>query len=129
MTNEEIKAVEELRLRHSQQLMSELCPEGEPLTTERIIDVFMASSLIVNDIAKMLWKRGVKQAAISKALTALFKSVGDDRIVDELQRITLSDEYDIVKVEIAIIVTRIVMANSFGKIDAEKEGGKNEQAD
>lgn len=129
MTNEEIKALEELRLRHSKQLMSDFCPEGEPLTIERILNVFMASSWIVNDIAKMLWKRGVNHAAIHNALTALFKSVGDDRIVDELQRITLDEEYEMDNVHRALIATHILLAQAYGKMDVEKEGGKNEKSD
>lgn len=125
MDETKLREAEALRRTFAYQLFQTLHDEGDALSATFVAQMAMQGIHPVFDIMELLQAHGLTPENSKVASNLLFSKVEDERIIDDLDAITMNKEYELDDVAFAMLIGFISITLALASKSIEEEGGEN----
>lgn len=115
-----------LRRKFAYQLFQTLHNEGEALSAVFVAQMAMQGIHPVFEIAELLQTHGLTPENSKVASNLLFSKVEDERIINDLQAITMNEKYELDDVAFAMLIGFLSITLALASKSIDEEGGENE---
>lgn len=126
MDETKLRVAEALRREFAYELFKTLHNEGEALSAVFVAQMAMQGIHPVFDIMELLQAHGLTPENSKVASNLLFSKVEDERIINDLQAITMNEDYKLDDIAFAMLVGFISITLALASKSIDEEGGKNE---
>ena len=126
MDETKLRVAEALRREFAYELFKTLHNEGEALSAVFVAQMAMQGIHPVFDIMELLQAHGLTPENSKVASNLLFSMVEDERIINDLQAITMNEKYELDDIAFAMLVGFISITLALASKSIDEEGGKNE---
>ena len=126
MDETKLRVAEALRREFAYELFKTLHNEGEALSAVFVAQMAMQGIHPVFDIMELLQAHGLTPENSKVASNLLFSKVEDERIINDLQAITMNEDYKLDDIAFAMLVGIISITLALASKSIDEEGGKNE---
>lgn len=114
-----------LRRKFAYQLFQTLHDEGDALSATFVAQMAMQGIHPVFEIAELLQTHGLTPENSKVASNLLFSKVEDERIISDLQAITMNKEYELDYVAVAMLIGFLSITLALAAKSIDEEGGEN----
>lgn len=114
-----------LRRKFAYQLFQTLHDEGDALSATFVAQMAMQGIHPVFEIAELLQTHGLTPENSKVASNLLFSKVEDERIISDLQAITMNKEYELDYVACAMLIGFLSITLALAAKSIDEEGGEN----
>ena len=126
MDETKLRVAEALRREFAYELFKTLHNEVEALSAVFVAQMAMQGIHPVFDIMELLQAHGLTPENSKVASNLLFSKVEDERIINDLQAITMNEDYKLDDIAFAMLVGFISITLALASKSIDEEGGKNE---
>ena len=126
MDETKLRVAEALRREFAYELFKTLHNEGEAPSAVFVAQMAMQGIHPVFDIMELLQAHGLTPENSKVASNLLFSKVEDERIINDLQAITMNEDYKLDDIAFAMLVGFISITLALASKSIDEEGGKNE---
>ena len=126
MDETKLRVAEALRREFAYELFKTLHNEGEALSAVFVAQMAMQGIHPVFDIMELLQAHGLTPENSKVASNLLFSKVEDERIINDLQAITMNEDYKLDDIAFAMLVGFISITLALASKSIDEEGGENE---
>ena len=114
-----------LRRKFAYQLFQSLHDEGDALSATFVAQMAMQGIHPVFEIAELLQAHGLTPENSKVASNLLFSKVEDERIISDLQAITMNKEYELDDVAFAMLTGFLSITLALASKSIDEKGGEN----
>ena len=125
MDETKLLEAEALRRTFAYQLFQTLHNEGEALSAVFVAGMAMQGVHPFFEIAELLQAHGLTPENSKVASNLLFSKVQDERIIDDIQAITMNEEYELDDVAFAMLIGFLSITLALASKSIDKKGGEN----
>ena len=125
MDETKLLEAQSLRRTFAYQLFQTLHDEGEALSATFVAQMAMQGIHPVFEIAELLQAHGLTPENSKVASNLLFSKVEDERIISDLQAITMNEKYELDDVAFAMLIGFISITLALASKYIDDEGGEN----
>lgn len=126
MDETKLRVAEALRREFAYELFKTLHNEGEAPSAVFVAQMAMQGIHPVFDIMELLQAHGLTPENSKVASNLLFSKVEDERIINDLQAITMNEDYKLDDIAFAMLVGFISITLALASKSIDEKGGKNE---